>query len=578
MLLKFNDIIPDDCNVLSLSGIFNQEINRIRKAYLDLFESLSKKHNSLEWWMSFIASKNCSSIPLQLNVTYLFCAINIIKEHSCESKQKRIIFIADSKALINVIESFAKKNGLSTYNPKKVYYRTIDNLKIFTFYFGKVGLFLWQTIRFKIASKHLKRLPLKSLDKTKTILIRSWITSGTLSLNGDYSDRNFGSLPKWFKSKNYQVFILPMYFNINMPIVNLFSLIKKQNVKFLIAEHYLKFIDYVKAIYTGWKILMIPLKDIYLDGTDVTKIFVEVQRLEGFSNGTLHSYLVYALLKRMKESEFKIDKFYYPFENNSNEKSFILGCKKFFRESEIVAFQHTAWYDNQLGMFLGKNEYKHHPIADKIITSGPIYLDIIKNAGFPEKLIFEGPNLRFKSVHDKIPGKKKLNEKTNILIPLTVDKNRAYDMLHKVKVISDSLTQVSFFIRRHPLLNYEDLNFFLKKIEFESFQYADKGTLNDWLSNTDLILTSGATILIVEAVCMGIPVIKIEPDNNFLLDPIFWTDYPIKSVNKHHEILEAIEKIFNMTNNEKEEFEKLGNQLSLNYFSKVDNNNISVFE
>ena len=70
--IKLNKIIPDDCKVLNLAGKFNSEIERLRKEYLNLFTDLSKKHDSLEWWSSQIASRNSGSTSLQFNITYLF--------------------------------------------------------------------------------------------------------------------------------------------------------------------------------------------------------------------------------------------------------------------------------------------------------------------------------------------------------------------------------------------------------------------------------------------------------------------------------------------------------------------------
>ena len=97
--LLLNKIIPDNCKVLNLAGKFNREIGRLREGYLNLFTDLSRKHDSWEWWGSHIASRNSSSIPLQLNITYLFCAKNIIDDNLNNQNKKRLIFIADSQAL-----------------------------------------------------------------------------------------------------------------------------------------------------------------------------------------------------------------------------------------------------------------------------------------------------------------------------------------------------------------------------------------------------------------------------------------------------------------------------------------------
>jgi len=396
-----------------------------------------------------------------------------------------------------------------------------------------------------------------------------------LKEDGFYVDRNFGELPKWLQSKGFEVIILPMFFNIDKSIKEMSSLIKKQDVRFLIQDHYLKLIDYLKAIHTGWKEINISLENITLKTLDLSLLFREIQLQQGF--GTLHTYLVYPLLKRLKDAGFEIDKFYYPFENNLSEKPFILGCKKYFSDSNVVAFQHTAWYNDQLGMFLGSNESEYHPIADKIICSGPIYLNVLENAGFPKDRLVSGPNLRYTSMYKESSEFNKLVKKPNILLPLTFDNNLAYDLINKVKIVSKEFPQLFVYIRRHPLLNYKELERFLNEINFSNFEYADEGSMQDWFSNTNIILSTGGSIVIVETVAKGIPLIRIEPDNNFFLDPLAWSDYPIKPVNSPDEIINAIRLILGMKKEYKNKFQTIGKDILYNYFTETNENNMKVF-
>jgi len=573
--LSLNKIIPDDCKVLNLAGKFNREIKRLRKEYLDLFTDLSKRYDSMEWWNSHIASKNSSSIPLQLNITYLFCAKKIIDGLINNQNQKRLIFIVDSRALLESIAILGAKRNFNVFQHKKRII-LISYLKLLLSYLARISFFTWRNYRNRrIAFSILKPISFNRSINKKRVLIRSWITKCTLKEDGFYVDRNFGELPKWLQSKGFEVIILPMFFNIDKSIKEMSSLIKKQDVRFLIQDHYLKLIDYLKAIHTGWKEINISLENITLKTLDLSLLFREIQLQQGF--GTLHTYLVYPLLKRLKDAGFEIDKFYYPFENNLSEKPFILGCKKYFSDSNVVAFQHTAWYNDQLGMFLGSNESEYHPIADKIICSGPIYLNVLENAGFPKDRLVSGPNLRYTSMYKESSEFNKLVKKPNILLPLTFDNNLAYDLINKVKIVSKEFPQLFVYIRRHPLLNYKELERFLNEINFSNFEYADEGSMQDWFSNTNIILSTGGSIVIVETVAKGIPLIRIEPDNNFFLDPLAWSDYPIKPVNSPDEIINAIRLILGMKKEYKNKFQTIGKDILYNYFTETNENNMKVF-
>ena len=47
-----------------------------------------------------ISSKNSATIPLQLNITYLFCAKKIISNFLKNEKNVRLFFFSDSNALL----------------------------------------------------------------------------------------------------------------------------------------------------------------------------------------------------------------------------------------------------------------------------------------------------------------------------------------------------------------------------------------------------------------------------------------------------------------------------------------------
>ena len=578
--LRLNKILPDNCKVLNLAEKFHKEIKRLRKPYLEIFAELSKNNDSIEWWGTNIASRNSAAIPLQLNTIFLSCAKNIIDKVNNAQYPQRVIFIADSQALLDSISILAMKSNYNVYQPQKNIIKTIYLFKLLFLYILRVVGFLFQSFNHRrLAYSILNPLNLEDIVKHKYVIIRSWITKGTLQNNGIFKDRNFGVMPEWLKSKGYKVIMLPMFFNLDTSTKNTYLMIKNQDVSFLIQHHYLRLIDYLYAIQIAYKQIKIPLNNIMLESLDLTLIFREIQLQEGFARSCLSLSLCYPLLKRLKEIGIEIDRIFYPFENNIAEKTFILGCRKYFPDSKIIAYQHTVWWNNQLGMFISNDEVKYHPIADKIICSGPIYLDILKNAGFPEERLVAGPNLRFASIHNNYS---KVNHdiiRPNILLPLTFDSDLAYDQIHKIKSISNDFPQLFVYIRRHPLFSWQfkELEEFLNEINLDNYQFADDGTIQDWLSNTDIVFSTGGTIVIVETVKAGVPLIKVEPDNNFFLDPLAWIDYPIKAVNSLDEISNTIKSILSMKKEEKNKFKKIGENVLSDYFAETNINKMKVF-
>ncbi|MBH09545.1 MAG: hypothetical protein CMG74_04175 [Candidatus Marinimicrobia bacterium] len=574
--LRLNKIMPDGCKVLNLYSRFNEEIKKMQIPYLDLFSKLSEENNYLHWWQSEIASRNSASIPLQLNIAYLFCAKKIIDDHFNSDNEIRLIFIADSRALIDSISNICSKKNIYIIKPGKRIARTVYLFSLILLYVYRVGRFLYQSFNNRIlAFLIFNKLPLNDIKKHKYVIIRSWITKGVLKNDGIYKDRNFGVLPDVLKTKGTKVIILPIFFNIGS-ISETYLMMKQQDISFLCQYHYLKLIDYFKPIYLGLKQIINPLENVKLGELDLTLIFREIQLQQGFRIDVF-SDLCYPLLKRLKDIGYNIDRFYYPFENNKIEKLFILGCKNYFPNSDVIAYQHSMWYENQLGMFLGNNEAVFHPVPDKIICSGPIYTEVLKNAGFPNHKLVSGPSLRFipkKAKHSR----QRLNiKKPNFFLPLAFDIDLAFDLIHKAKIISKYFPNYYFYIRRHPLLDYKALEYFLELIGMRNVEYAENGIIQDWLSNTDMVLSTGGSVTIIETIIEGVPLIRIVPENNIFLDPLAWYDYPLKPVYNTNELIDIVNSVLSMKKGEKNKFQAISNNVSLNYFSEIDNNNINVF-
>jgi len=89
--------------------------------------------------------------------------------------------------------------------------------------------------------------------------------------------------------------------------------------------------------------------------------------------------------------------------------------------------------------------------------------------------------------------------------------------------------------------------------------------------------STGASITILESVVMGVPVIRVVPDNTFFYDPFIWPDYPLKPVNSPPEISEQFQLIEKLLHDDKEMFRRIGKLVLPEYFSKPTEENMKVF-
>ena len=90
-------------------------------------------------------------------------------------------------------------------------------------------------------------------------------------------------------------------------------------------------------------------------------------------------------------------------------------------------------------------------------------------------------------------------------------------------------------------------------------------------------MSTGGSIVIVETVAMGVPLIRVEPDNTFFLDPLAWSDYPIQPVKTPDEIRNAINSILGMEKEDKDKIQAIGKDVLFNYFTQINDNTMKVF-
>jgi hypothetical protein len=560
----------------TLSGLFDETLQEIIKPYKDLIAKLNKEHDSLFWWGHHVASKSSTATPLFRNSVYLICCKKLLSENDCD-----LTFIVDSPALELCIEAIAIANGWKT----SVKSNSLVGLWDSFFYKGKD---IFVSFRFLVKSLRKKYLTPKSLQlifgenkiHRKRVVFRSWVTRDTFHhVTSLYSDRNFGCLPDFFRSNGFEVWTMPMFFNLGKSHHEIFKLMGRKGNKFLIPEKHLSLSDYFRVLLNSYKISRKRFHGCQLKGVNIAPLVNEVLERQGVDSSLCELNLCYYFLKRLKENNFKVDTFLYPFENNAPEKLFILGCKEYFPKANLFGFQHSVYLANNMAFHLSHMEANFHPLPDKIVCSGPIYLKLLAKSGFPKKKLAPGQNLRFDSTkqcynlydYSEIPKSKK------ILLSLSYNYDQAFELFLKMKEVLKETMQYEVFIRSHPLLSANKITKFLNQIEFGNYQLAEGGNIQDWLLGMYAFITSGASITTIEAAVMGTPVIRIVFDNSVTYDALACSDYPFSPANSINQIKEQLNLIEVLLENDSKSFKKLGKKISIDYFTAPTEENMKVY-
>jgi surface carbohydrate biosynthesis protein (TIGR04326 family) len=563
-----------EIKINTLSTIFNQTQEEIRKPFIDFMGEIGKADNSRQWWSGHIASKNTAATNLFLHTTYLFCVINILKNSKID-----VVLILDNIALAKCISIVGRKLGYQTINSfsrEKKIFEIINFWFIFSF---KSILFFYRIFLAKRnILKHFRPFQFQELGNKKRILIRSWFTESNLQ-STIYRDRNFGVLVEWLESKNYEVCILPMFFNITSKMSCVYTYLNKQRLNFLLPERYIGWPDIFKLYRDGCKLFLKNYDFAEINDVNIAPLLNDVLKRQGFDLSLAKLNSSYFFLKYLKKNSVRVDSFCYPFENNAPEKSFLLGCREFYPNSKVIGFQHTAFYETNLAFYNGKIEEKIHPLPDKIVCSGLKYLSLFEESGFPKKILVKGSNLRFNSVNDNQVDRNLNNgrSKIKLLLPLPFSYNLAFDILVKIKELEVKHPNYTLIIRSHPLLSLDVLCDFILSIKLRVDNFANTGKIQDWLKDVFAVITVGASITTLEAITMGVPVIRVIPDNTFHYDALNNDDYPLHPVETPTGISEQIKVIDKILAIDKDCFVEIAKKIHDEYFLKTTEESMNEF-
>lgn len=569
--------------IRNLGGLFHETFQEIKESYGEAVFYLTKKYDSVAWWGGQLASKNNAAAPLPLlHIVYLFCVKKILAKASGEGE---VILVLNSRALAKCITQEAFSLGVSVCAYRSIFNEWKYVLRQWLSYGANLFHFLGMAIKSRICAR---LLPLPAREKVPPsclrAVIRSWVTKGVFDKDNNFHDRNFGPLPDWLRGQQYEVWTLPMPYNLPESVYKVYKRMKVSGKIFILPEQFLRFSDYIKVLLNHYHLARRRFECITIEGMEVTALFDEAVRQQEFNWEAMFLNLVYPMLQRLRERGYDFDAFYYPLENNLAEKPFILGIREFFPQAKIIGFQHTGVCSELLSYQLLGDGQSTPPLPDRIICSGPRYLSIYREAGFPASRLMLGSNLRFGDVFrpdtDEAVEHRRGFSRTEpkiILLPLPYGQNLAFEILANLWEALGDAAMYSLYIRQHPLLPKKSILQFLEHLRVENYKFADQGILQDWLPRAFALVSGGSSVTVLEAAANGVPVLRLVPANTFSLDPFAGFEYPLSPVSLLGDMRQQLQQIENILESDPLAFKRIGEKVLAAYFTKPDQENLKIF-
>ena len=503
--------------------------------------------NNLDWWLSIPASRNFNLSDLY----HYFCVIEAIKEANRKKLISEII-LSDSnlkEILINQLKikfTLTFKKNFTNFNFLNFY----QIAKQYTFY---ISIFF--------LSNFLKTNKLK--NGKKYVLIDTFLEGNNLKKNRFYGAK----LIKKIEKKSNILFVPCLY--MGMGIVNVIKniLIFKKNKNYVLKERHLNFKDIIVSFLGVFRTKNLNKSFSVLRGINYTSIIKT--ELYSYKNltGQILGWQNYLFFKNLKSSNIKLKKTINWFENQSPDRGWNLGVRKFYPKVQNFGYQGFTYLPQYMCLSPSKKENTSKVVPEIILSIGRSF-NSTKKEFYKNTAVKVAPALNFQYLYNKKKSNnKKRKNKNSILIILS---GFFKDDLNLMKWIIDSKIHehnYEIVIKEHAILKLEKIliklgplpkNFFLTKNNF-----------SDAVENNKILICSGATSALTELIIQGkfciIP--RINPFDGVTFKKL--------RIFKNYKVIENSNELINFL--KKFENKKTKKYPTNKFFTRLNRRNIKIF-
>lgn len=444
--------------------------------YIKFISQLGQTMNSLQWWATWLASKDA----------FVSSANSIFES----------VFLYKKKAELEFSFLFFVSEFLRTLKPAM---RMMYSLFILS-------------SQLKVAERYFHQ-------KYKGLKIDVVKTFGFLSSfeNGKFKDPYLPLLSDFLCSENKRP-VLTVY-DYSGPIQAVARL-SVENESALSLQSLMRWWDIPRAYCLILRGLVIqPPQSLIFCDQEIGTLVRNMYRRDLLSYDAIYSFCVYYAFLRLARL-FDIQSIVMTYENHPWERMAISAIRKAKPSTYITSYQHSVVNEAMLNMYPGKDEVKFAPVADQVLTVGEVTAQSMNHYGHYGKVpVTPACALRFSYLHS-LPVREVSVPK--VLLVALSGIVRGAELLDYVLAQAHILQDWKIIIREHPALTIADLSYRNRrdyKIEsFMNIEVSRGRPLVDDLHKSKVVLYHSSTIAL-EALQMGIPVIYYD-DRRFLsFDP-----------------------------------------------------------
>jgi len=546
-----------------LHETFKEELTN----YLQWSEKQRVKFNdSIYWWMTELAGRNIG----QINFFLYICQIFSLKKILNKVKEDEFLVVSDDVLLIQAIISncseykIKKSQSLIVKKIKNLfihYYKVIKNLFIIILNI----IFTYFCLKFAIQKK--------AKPEGNVYLLHQFVDSNSLQNKENIKSRYFPNLKEYFSKKELNLYSLPWFEVFWFKKIKALNKLRKE--KNLIVEDWLNIFDYFKSIRNFFKSSSCFDTQSSYPNLKIKHLIVREKRIYQesiVSNLRFWTYIP-AIKKWSENCESLICIDHY--ENMIYEHALLAAIHNINKETKTCGYHHTLASKEFTAWHSLKSEWDSKFKPDFIISLGPVSRKMLTNQGVPDEKIIDGPALRFDSMLLENKNYNKKN-KNNIVIPLSQNLNASFEIVSKIKKLSEELkdSKYNFIIKPHPNFEMSKIISVLSLKKLPSNLTISNEKINNLLENSLFVIHMSSGVG-YDSILNGNIVFNLRSELNLMNNYLDIFEDNFKFVDSHS--LESIKNIlFEFSHNEKkiEKYEKNFKELKLYLLKNMNSTNL----
>jgi hypothetical protein len=505
--------------IADVAEAFHAAWERLRKPLLVLGAQWSaRSHGQPWWWASHLASRRTTALPGQQELALLLVAVERIRQ----AGDQALLFVVTSPGLAQALAAHCRRAGIRYAGPGRA--GPLDALRLGLRWARRL-IGYWRLNRrwFRAVAA---APPPRPLPTTDFVLLRSWMAPAAPGGDATYRDRDFTFLPAWLRARGQRSVVLPMLIDPSGDEPRQVARLRALEQDFVFAHQWLSWRDVLRPVaweWRGWRRLrgVVPVA-----GLDAGPLLRWHHRQGLFDPQGMLFALVYPLLRRWAAAGIRPRVVLTSFENSTAEKLLLLGVHDHLPGVPVVGYQHTVWLTGETSQYLAPGDVAHFPLPDRIVTLGPAYLSILTQQGFPAARLAPGPALRFQYVRELRPTPLPA-EPLTVFFPLPYDDRLCLDVLPRLLAAWRAAGEAPrLLLKLHPRNAPDLLARALRGAPADRCEVVTQ-PCPEVYPRCHLVVTCGTSVVALEAIAAGRPVVRVKPLQQPFFDPMGWLDYPV---------------------------------------------------